>query len=367
MQQRELACAAKIADSTGRFRPLCADFGRQTQCVGGLDLPGVHSCKLPASHAIRQPEHTAPQPRARLTEVTVIVNSSAGTGANGLRPADAIRRELAELGANARIVEPDAARDLSALARDAAQNDDDVIVAAGGDGTVSAVASHLAGTNKTLGVLPIGTLNHFAKDLHIPLDLASAVRTTIHGRVASVDAAEVNGRVFINNSSLGLYPQIVSKREEQQERLGRGKWPAFLWATLHAFRRFPFLDLRIAIEGKQLARKTAFLFVGNNEYQIAGFNLGARECVDRGNLGLYLTHRTGRLGLFRLGLHALFGRVDQAEDFEAFCVKEARIETRKQRLLVACDGEVMWMQTPLHYRSRQNALRVLIPKETAAA
>ena len=271
------------------------------------------------------------------------------------------------MGANARIVEPDAARDLSALARDAAQNDDDVIVAAGGDGTVSAVASHLAGTNKTLGVLPIGTLNHFAKDLHIPLDLASAVRTTIHGRVASVDAAEVNGRVFINNSSLGLYPQIVSKREEQQERLGRGKWPAFLWATLHAFRRFPFLDLRIAIEGKQLARKTAFLFVGNNEYQIAGFNLGARECVDRGNLGLYLTHRTGRLGLFRLGLHALFGRVDQAEDFEAFCVKEARIETRKQRLLVACDGEVMWMKTPLHYRSRQNALRVLIPKETAAA
>jgi diacylglycerol kinase family enzyme len=299
--------------------------------------------------------------------VTVIVNSGAGAGRNGDRPAEAIRRYFAQSGVAARVLEPDATRNLSELAREAAQGSDDTIVAAGGDGTVSAVASQLVGTNKTLGVLPIGTLNHFAKDLRIPLDLEAAVRTTISGRVMPVDAAEVNGRVFINNSSLGLYPRIVSKREEQQERLGRGKWPAFVWATVHAFRRFPFLDLSITLEGKQLARRTAFLFVGNNEYEIAGFNLGARKCVDRGNLGLYLTHRTGRLGLFRLALRALFGRVDQAKDFEAFCVKEARIETRRRRLLVACDGEVRWMQTPLHYRSRQNALRVLVPQESAVS
>ena len=265
------------------------------------------------------------------------------------------------------VREPDPAHDLSALARDAAHGDGEIVIAAGGDGTVSAVASQLIGTDKTLGVLPIGTLNHFAKDLRIPLDLASAVRTTISGRVMPVDAAEVNGRIFINNSSLGLYPQIVSKREQQRERLGRGKWPAFAWATLHALRRFPFLDLQITVEGKQLARRTAFLFVGNNEYDIAGFNLGARACLDRGNLGLYLTHRTGRFGLFRLGMHALFGRVDQAEDFEAFCVKEARIESHKRRLLVACDGEIAWMKTPLHYRSRANALRVLVPNEESPA
>lgn len=299
--------------------------------------------------------------------MTVIVNSGAGARTNGASPATEIRRLLADLCPDARIIEPDPSADLAKLARAAAEGPDDIIVAAGGDGTISAVAAELVGTKKTLGVLPIGTLNHFAKDLRIPLELEAAVRNITDGRIASVDAAEVNGRVFINNSSLGLYPQIVSKREAQQERLGRGKWPAFLWATLHALRRFPFLDLRIAVEGKQLARRTAFLFVGNNEYQIAGFNLGARQGIDRGNLGLYLTHRTGRFGLFRLGLHALFGRVDQAKDFEAFCVKEARIETRKRRLLVACDGEVMWMQTPLHYRSRQNALRVLVPHEEAAA
>ena len=294
--------------------------------------------------------------------MTVIVNSGAGPRANRDRPADEIRKLFAELGVEATVVEPNGDADLSKLAREAAQGSDEIIVAAGGDGTVSAVAAELVETNKTLGVLPIGTLNHFARDLRIPLDLGRRGADDNGWNVVSVDAAEVNGRVFINNSSLGLYPRIVSKREEQQERLGRGKWPAFLWATFHALRRFPFLDLQIELEGKQLSRRTAFLFVGNNEYQIAGFKLGARPCLNHGNLGLYLTHRTGRFGLFRLGLHALFGRVDQAEDFEKFCVTEARIATRKRQLLVACDGEVTRMQTPLHYRSRQNALRVLVPR-----
>ena len=293
----------------------------------------------------------------------MIVNTGAGGSGNGDTTAAEITRLFAAAGVQPRLVQPSPNKDLCALTREALAGGEETIVAAGGDGTISAVASEMAGSGKTLGVLPIGTLNHFAKDLGIPLDLGGAVRTITGGRVMSVDAAEVNGRVFINNSSLGIYPQIVSQREAQQERLGRGKWPAFLWATILALRRFPFLDLSITLEGKQLARRTAFLFVGNNEYQIAGFNLGARTCVNGGRLGLYLTHRTGRWGLFRLAFHALFGRVNQAEDFDAFSVQEARIETRKRRLLVACDGEVTRMKTPLHYRSRRHALRVLVPNE----
>jgi diacylglycerol kinase family enzyme len=270
------------------------------------------------------------------------------------------------LGETPRIMQPDGENDIVSVAREGAKSSEQIIVAAGGDGTISAVAAALAGTDKILGVLPIGTLNHFAKDLGIPLDLETAVRTIKEGKAAAVDAAEVNGRIFINNSSLGIYPQIVSRREAQQERLARGKWPAFLWATVQAFRRFPFLDLRVTFEGRQLTRKTAFLFVGNNEYEIAGFKLGSRACLNAGRLGLYLSHGTGRLGLFRLALHALFGRVDQAKDFEAFCVAEARIETGRPRLLVARDGEVEWMDTPLQYRIRPHALRVLVPKENMA-
>jgi diacylglycerol kinase family enzyme len=297
------------------------------------------------------------------TAMIVIMNRGAGGPDD---PRAHIIELFEALGETPRIVQPNGDKDIAGVAREAAAGSEKIIVAAGGDGTISAVAAELAGTDKILGVLPIGTLNHFAKDLGIPLDLETAVRTIKEGEVAAVDAGEVNGRIFINNSSLGIYPQIVSRREAQQERLARGKWPAFLWATVQAFRRFPFLDLQVTFEGQQLARKTAFLFVGNNEYEIAGFKLGSRACLNAGSLGLYLSHGTGRLGLFRLALHALFGRVDQAKDFEAFCVAEARIETSRRRLLIARDGEVEWMDTPLQYRIRPAALRVLVPKEKVA-
>lgn len=298
------------------------------------------------------------------TAMIVIMNRGAGGPED---PQTRIAESFRALGETPRILHPSEDQDIVALAHEAAKSSEQIVVAAGGDGTISAVASELAGTDKILGVLPIGTLNHFAKDLGIPLDLETAVQTIKEGHTTAVDTGEVNGRIFINNSSLGIYPQIVSRREAQQERLARGKWPAFLWATVQAFRRFPFLDLRVEFEGQQLARKTAFLFVGNNEYEIAGFRLGSRACLNAGRLGLYFSHGTGRLGLIRLALHALFGRVDQARDFEAFCVTEARIETSHRRLLVARDGEVEWMKTPLHYRIRPGALRVLVPREKMAA
>jgi len=294
----------------------------------------------------------------------VVMNRSAG-GPDDPQP------HIVELfraqGEEPRVLQPDSRRDIAAIARDAAQSTERIVVAAGGDGTISAVAGALAGSDKILGVLPVGTLNHFAKDLGIPLDLEAAVRNIKEGKVAAVDVGEVNGRIFINNSSLGIYPQIVSRREAQQQRLARGKWTAFFWATIQALRRFPFLDLRIAFEGQQIVRRTAFLFVGNNEYKIAGFELGSRSCVNGGKLGLYLSQGTGRLGLFRLAFHALFGRVDQAKDFDVFCVSEARVETGKRRLLVACDGEVERMETPLQYRIRSAALRVLVPRTEVAS
>ncbi|MEY2439913.1 MAG: hypothetical protein QOI34_1298, partial [Verrucomicrobiota bacterium] len=173
---------------------------------------------------------------------------------------------------------------------------------------------------------------------------------------------EVNGRVFINNSSLGIYPHIVHRRVVEQIRLKVGKWSAFIWATMHAFHRFPFLDLRLEIEGKELMRKTAFLFVGNNEYEVTGFRIGARSRLNTGKLSLYLTHRVGRWGLIRVALRALLGRLDQEKDFESYTVTEAFLEARRRLILVAADGEVKWMESPLHYRARPGALRVIVPQ-----
>jgi diacylglycerol kinase family enzyme len=293
--------------------------------------------------------------------VIVILNSTAGqkTGEKPEKIATLFRTH----GVEAKVVRAEHGSKLGDLARKAVASGEEIIVAGGGDGTISAVAAEVIGSGKTLGVLPLGTLNHFAKDLRIPLNLEAAIAVLAKGRTEQIDVGEVNGFTFINNSSLGLYPRIVSKREQQQEHLKRGKWPAFVYASLDAFRRYPLMSLKIALEGKQLIRRTAFVFIGNNEYEIAGFKLGARSCLSAGNLGLYLTHRTGRLGMLRLAFRALFGRLNQAADFESFCVEEARIETRKKRLLVATDGEVTMMETPLHYRIRRGALRVIVPEE----
>ncbi len=250
--------------------------------------------------------------------------------------------------------------ELLKLARRAVKNDYQTIVAGGGDGTVSAVAGVLAGTRKTLGVLPLGTLNHFAKDLQLPLDIDGAMETIMAGRTVQVDVVEVNGRTFINNSSLGLYPRIVKEREKQQQ-LGWGKWPAFVWAAITVLRRYPLLNVRLSLDGKQLARRTPFVFIGNNEYEMEGFNIGRRACLDKGELSLYITHRTGRLGLLRLAVRALLGGLRNERDFTALRTREIWIETHHRRLHVAFDGETTIMVPPLHYRVRPGALRVIVP------
>jgi diacylglycerol kinase family enzyme len=235
------------------------------------------------------------------------------------------------------------------------------IAAGGGDGTLNAVASHLVGTGMPLGILPLGTLNHFAKDLGIPLALDEAVRNLATGRPRLVDVGEVNDRIFLNNSSLGLYPDIVHDREKQQRRLGRGKWPAAIWATLAALRRYPILSVTLRVHGERLWRRTPFVFIGNNEYRMDGLSIGERACLDCGTLSLYVAQHPGRLGLLRFAFRALCGRLAQERDFDILLAPEMEIATHHRHLRVATDGEVNVMKTPLRYRVRPGALTVLVP------
>jgi diacylglycerol kinase family enzyme len=302
--------------------------------------------------------------RRETAGVEVIVNPAAGYGDKEALCARLAAAFAAE-GVRARVLLVDAGASLTELAQRAAEGPARVVVAGGGDGTISAVAAALVGTDKTFGVLPLGTLNHFAKDLRIPLDLEAAVRTIAAGRVVAVDVGEVNGRVFLNNSSLGLYPHIVRQREKTQRRQGYSKWLAFAWAVVVVFKRYPFLRVRLSADGRELYRSTPFVFIGNNEYEMDGFNVGARSCLDAGRLSLYVTHKAGRGRLVLLALRALFGRLRAAKDFDSLCAREVWIETRRKhkRVRVAADGEFTIMQSPLHYRVRPAALRVLVPEE----
>ncbi|HEX6183700.1 MAG TPA: diacylglycerol kinase family protein [Pyrinomonadaceae bacterium] len=293
----------------------------------------------------------------------VIINATAGGSADG-EAVRAVKAAFASCGVEANVSLAHDGAEVTELARRALSNGARAVVAGGGDGTVGSVAGALAGTGRPLGVLPLGTLNHFAKDLGIPLGLEEAARNVCEGREALVDVGEVNGQVFINNSSLGLYPRIVRRREKLQEREGSGKWSAFLRASMAVLRRYPFLRVRLDADGRRIVRKTPFVFVGNNAYRMESLRMGGRERIDAGHLSLYVAHRTGRLGLLRLALSALFGRLGQAEDFDALDAEEIWVETRRpKRLPVATDGEVNVMTTPLHFRVRPGALKVIVPRD----
>lgn len=235
----------------------------------------------------------------------------------------------------------------------------DAVVVGGGDGTISAAAGVLAGSTVPLGVLPLGTLNHFAKDLGLPLDLDGAVGVIAEGAVRHVDVAEVNGRVFVNNSSIGLYADMVAVRERLQDDAGHGKWPALVIAGWRTLRRFPLRRLSIRAEGWARPCKTPFVFVGNNIYDLSLFNPGGRAALDRGELCLYVLDHRSPWGLLGLGLRAAVGRLDQERDFERTAVKDVEIRSDAHRLRVSLDGEVETLRPPLRYRTRPGALRVL--------
>jgi YegS/Rv2252/BmrU family lipid kinase len=252
--------------------------------------------------------------------------------------------------------------DIVELAKKAAASDAEIVCAGGGDGTMSAVASELVGTDKILGVLPLGTLNNFSKDLQIPQNIEEAVKIIAENQVQTIDVGEVNGRMFVNNSSIGLYPHIV-KRRERQQRLGRGKWRAAFWAALKMIRRSPFFAVKLTNETGERIVRTPFIFVGNNEYEMDFFNIGRRAKLDDGKLSVYFLHRSGRRGLLMLVVRTVFGRLRQTHDFEEVNVEDITFETRKKRILVAFDGEVEMLETPLHYKIHPKALRVIVPAE----
>jgi diacylglycerol kinase family enzyme len=240
----------------------------------------------------------------------------------------------------------------------------ETLAAGGGDGTINAAAQAIVGSGVRLGVIPLGTLNHFAKDLGIPVDVAEAAQVILDGQVCSVDLGQVNDRVFLNNSSLGVYPAIVRLRERYQAG-GLGKWIAALWAGLTVLRRNPFVTVRILVEDREMIRRTPFVFVGNNPYQMKGLHAGTRDSLVTGRIAVYVLNAERRIGLLRLGWDVLTKGAEEAKELDLLEVNEATIETRRRRIPVALDGEVVPFGSPLVYRSRPKSIQVHVPPATA--
>ena len=292
--------------------------------------------------------------------ITVLLNPAAGSG--GQQP---LESELAGLfrknNTDATIQRLEAGRDPAESAR-AAAGSSALVVAAGGDGTVSAVASALAGTGIPLGVLPVGTLNHFAKDLGIPLNAADAVATIAAGHTVAIDVGRVNGRTFINNASIGLYPSIVTLRDELR-RQGHSKLTAFVRATTRVVWSYRGVHVAIAANGTRWSGRTPFVFVGNNEYTVDGLNLGGRNTLMDGQLVAYVTPRMRARGLPLLLARAILGRGRRSGAFHGLSAQDVEISVSSaSRLQVALDGEVTTMETPLRFSSDPLTLHVVCPR-----
>jgi diacylglycerol kinase family enzyme len=271
-----------------------------------------------------------------------------------------IARISKEVRTEVQIVVTKRGDDISSLAARAVSERRHPVVAGGGDGTVNAVAGKLAGTATPLGVLPMGTLNHFAKDAGIPLNLQAAVRNLFTGQVTKMDVGEVNGRVFVNNSGVGFYPHFVRQREEQ-EKHGHIKRVAFMLALRAIVRRYFRLRMKVHMDqAEALEHVTPFLFVGNNRYQTSGAHIGTRSTLDSGRLWVCTAPSSGRRSVISVAMRTLAGRATDQE-LNAFETEQLWVEPGTARVNVSTDGEVSIMDAPLHYKIRPHSLGVVVP------
>jgi len=293
--------------------------------------------------------------------VPVLLNR--GGGALSRDPALAERAETALRVAGLDIeVELLSGGDGSLNRRTIAERRDPLLIVGGGDGTISAAASVLVGTETKLGVLPLGTLNHFARDLGIPTDLDEAAKLIAAGKEIRVDVGEMNERIFINNSAIGLYPLMVVDRDQQRKRLGRSKALALLVASLRTLARFNHQRLTLTVNEEHTGRvDTPLLFVGNNDYRIDIGAPGQRESLDDGQLFVLVMRKKTRRGLIGASVRALLGRSRGDDMVKLDGVERLRVSSHRSLLAVSLDGEVVRVEPPLEYKILKKALRVIAP------
>ena len=291
--------------------------------------------------------------------VAIVLNPT-----SGMTRRPRMREELDELFRSAGIdtcmrIVP-SPRETLATMRAALDSRPTVLVAAGGDGTVSAAAAAVSGTDIPLGVLPLGTLNHFAKDAGIPIDLPKAVQVVAAGHTRRVDVGRVNDRIFVNNASIGVYPRFVEVRARLHGQ-GRSKLTALALAAVEILRREGEVVIRLQGDRTRILARTPFVFVGNNEYLAEGLTLGGRTRLDEGLLHAYYAPPVRTRDLPRLFGQALFGRARRDRALRSMSAAEMWVDTFTHTVDVACDGELLTLSSPLRFRSWPSALTLLCP------
>ena len=296
-----------------------------------------------------------------MTDRAVLINRKGGAASRDSDIGTKVAAALKAAGVTAKVELIEGGQ-CEVRAKAIAERGDELLIVGGGDGTVAAAASAVADTETKLAILPLGTLNHFARDLGIPTDLDEAAKLIAASSERRVDVGEMNGRIFINNSAIGLYPLMVIDRDVQRKRLGRSKALAMIVASIRTLARFNHRRLTLTINDETEARiDTPLLFVGNNDYQIDFPQPGRRESLEDGKLSVLVMRRKTRRGFVAACVRAVLGRTRSDDMIRLDDVERLRVDSHRTQLKISVDGEVIRSAPPLDYSIRKGALWVIAP------
>lgn len=306
----------------------------------------------------------APSTLAGTLDICVIANSKSGATA---RVAVALDRAMTVFGD--RAVLRTFTGDPAPVAEQAIRDGYSLIVAAGGDGTVAGVAHALAGTQTVMAVLPMGTFNYFARGLNMPSDVADAASAILQGAPHDIAIGSVNGKVFLNNVALGLYPTILDEREAAYQRWGRSRIMAH-WSTLRTLLRLQrSMRVRVVADGVEQTRRSPMIFVARSAYQLDQFGVVGSDAISEDRFAVYIARQTTRLGLLKLAWRLMRpGKVDLSEEMELLTPQTLVIDQpKRRRIRIAYDGERAKLTLPLSFCIAHNSLSVILPPSKAAA
>jgi len=247
-------------------------------------------------------------------------------------------------------------------ARQACIEQPGVLVAAGGDGTINASVSAIAGSDIPFAVVPLGTFNYFARDIGMPQEPAAAAEAILHGVIEPVHVARLNDHPFLVNASIGLYVRLIKEREKHEKTLGRNRFIAICSSIVTALRGHYAMALEMVIEGKPHLVRTPLVFLGKNYLQLKNLDLDIAEGIAAGQVGVIILHDAKPSTIFGLGCRALLGQLEEAAELRAFCADRLEIKSGRGTVAAVIDGEIVELQTPLKVDVQRNALLVVRPR-----
>lgn len=296
----------------------------------------------------------------------VVFNRASGRGDRD-EVGPAVEAACAAVGRRCELLPVEQPGQLPDIAREAvrrAEPEGGVVVAAGGDGTINCVAQAVLGSGCTFGVLPRGTFNYFARTHGIPSELDGGLQVLLNESPEPVQVGLLNGRVFLVNASLGLYPQLLEDREAWKQQFGRSRLVALGAGLATILRGHRSLRLTIELQGQPRQVRTPTLFVGNNALQMEQVGLPEARAIDDGALAAVMLKRVSRWALLKLLARGALGQLGEADQVENFSFRRLTVKARAfgaRRIKVATDGEVLWMPLPLRFEVAPHPLMLIRP------